>query len=309
MIEIQKSKIIRSIRDYFEKSGAIEVITNILRDFPNLDPNIYPLEVTYNNNFEEKIGYLHTSPEYEMKILLAKIKKDIYQITKVFRNFEGSKKHKVEFTMLEWYRTGYKMEDLIEDTHELIKKTAKDLYGKTKLIFQDKQFDLKDKDVITVDEAFYRYTGIYPDKHDDLIKYLLNKGDIKKEVEYEEAYFRVYGFYVEPNLGKERLTFLYDYPVKFSALSKIKNNKGRRFEGYINGLELVNGYEEESNYSRLKKILEKDQTEKEKNTGRKYPIDFKFLEACKDLPECSGASLGIDRLFMVLLNKSNINDV
>ncbi len=313
MIYEKKANVIKAIRNYFDITGATEVFTDILRDYPNLDSNIYPLEVYFfNEKDEKKRGFLHTSPEYEMKKILSHLKKDIYQITKVFRNYEGSQRHKIEFTMLEWYRVGYSLEELMEDTKNIFIQSAIAVHKKTQVEFSGKIYDLSDWEKITVDEAFYRYAGVYPDDFNGLLGFL-SSSNIKHEhldkMDWETAFFTVYAFYVEPELGKEKPTFIYDYPPEMSALAKIENGKGKRFEAYINGLELVNGYYEETDWKKIEERLKKDLEKKKKETGKDFPLDKDFLKSFKNMPECSGASLGIDRLLMVLLNKKNINDV
>jgi len=307
---LKKAKVLKSIRNYFDETGAVEVFTDILQEYPNLDSNIYPLKLkATNSSGEEKTYYLHTSPEISMKKLLAKYKTDIYQITKVFRNFEGSKKHKIEFTMLEWYRVGYSLEDLMEDTQNIFIQSAISIYKKPIISYMGKIFDLRKSEKITVDEAFYRYTGVSSEDYEGLLRFLSEKENIKIQIPYEEAFFRVYAFYVEPYLGSENLTFIYNYPPQFSAMAKIENGKGKRFEAYINGLELVNGYLELTDPKEQKERFLKDINQKKEETGEDYPIDTHFLDALKYLPPSSGASLGIDRLFMVLLNKDNIWEI
>lgn len=307
MLYVEKSKILKSIRDYFYKTQAIEVFTDILQDFPNLDNNIYPIELEVFNEKKEKLKkYLHTSPEPQMKKILSEIKSDIFQITKVFRNFEGSYKHKIEFTMLEWYRVGYNLQDLMEDTKNIFIETAISLYKKPKIVYKGKTYDLTNWESITIDEAFYKYTSIYPDDIDKMNKFLKEKENYFIETQdFEELFFRIYAFYVEPYLGLENPTFIYDYPPILSAFAKIENGKGKRFEAYINGIELVNGYWELNDPTELEERLKKD-VEKKKLEGYDYNINYEFIEASKNLPECSGASLGVDRLTMVLLNRDSI---
>ncbi len=307
----EKAKLLKAIREYFEKTGAIEVITDILRDYPNLDSNVYPLEVNYfDSSYNLKKGFLHTSPEYEMKKILSKEKKDIYQITKVFRNFEGSNKHKTEFLMLEWYRVGYNLNDLMEDTKNIFIETAIAIHKKTETFFKNKKYDLTHWEKITVEEAFYKYAGIYPDDYENMLKLIENKISTGiSNIDYETAFFLIYSNLVEPNLGIEKPTFIYNYPPQFSALAKVVEGKGQRFEAYIGGLELVNGYYEENNPEVIKKRLVEDIKRKKQETGNEYPVDTGFIETLKHLPVCSGASLGVDRLFMVLLNKDNIKSI
>ena len=308
-----KDKVYRAIREYFYKTGSIEVFTDILRDFPNLDSNIYPLEVEYTTSDGiRKRGFLHTSPEYEMKILLSEIKTDIFQIAKVFRDFEGSSKHKIEFTMLEWYRTDYSLEDLMEDTKNIFIETALSVKGKTKIIYKNKEFNLCDWDKITVEEAFFKFCNVDIENPKSMYKFLKNSPIEHKNIsieDWEEMFYLIYAFYVEKNLGLEKPTFIYNYPEKLGALSEIKNGKALRFEAYIYGLELVNGYKELTDVNRLKTLLETDARQKKLETGKEYPIDEKFLNSVKNMPKSAGASMGIDRLIMILLNKDNINQI
>ncbi|SNZ03345.1 lysyl-tRNA synthetase, class 2 [Persephonella hydrogeniphila] len=310
-IYIKKHKVMKAIREYFEKTGSIEVFTPIMNRFPNLDSNIFPVELQVENSCGESIkAYLHTSPEYNMKKILSQIKQDIHQITHVFRNYEGSKLHTVEFMMLEWYRVGKDMYQLMEDTKSIFVESALSIYNKTEILFRGKKYDLSKWEKITLEEAFYRYTGTDLENRDSLYKFLKNS-PIKHErispENYEELFFTVYSFYVEPNLGKDIPTFVYDFPPEFSALSKVIDGKGKRFEAYIGGVELVNGYYELIDREKVKDALEKDK-EKKSKSGKDYPVDYEFINSTVNLPECSGASLGIDRLLMVLLNKNEIRE-
>jgi lysyl-tRNA synthetase class 2 len=310
-IYTKKHKVIKAIREYFEKTGSTEVFTPIINRFPNLDPNIFPVELQVENSSGEKIkAYLHTSPEYNMKKILSQIKKDIHQITHVFRNYEGSKIHTIEFMMLEWYRVGKDLRQLMEDTKNILIQSALSIFNNTEILFRGKKYDLSKWEKITVQEAFYRYTGTDPEDKNSLYRFLKNShikhGNISPE-NYEELFYTVYSFYVEPNLGKEQPVFIYDYPPEFSALSKVINGKGKRFEAYIAGVELVNGYYELTDREKVKNCLYKDK-EKKSAAGKDYPIDNQFIESTGSLPECSGASLGIDRLLMVLLNKNEIRE-
>ena len=303
-----KSKIIKTIREYFYRTGAIEVFTDIMNDFPNLDSNVYPVELEVFNEKNEKLKkYLHTSPELEMKKILSEIKTDIFQIVKVFRNYEGSPKHKIEFLMLEWYRVNFNLDDLMDDTQNIFIETAISLNKKPVINFQGKVFDLRKSKKITVGEAFYKFTGIYPDniqKMNDFLK--KNEKYFEYSENWEELFFRIYAFYIEPNLGKEKLTFIYDFPPELSAMAKVIDGKGKRFEAYINGIELVNGYWELNDPVELEKRLLDDIEKKKREKGKEFYIDKKFIKSISNLPDSSGASLGIDRWLMVLFNKTDI---
>ncbi|NPA54052.1 MAG: elongation factor P--(R)-beta-lysine ligase, partial [Aquificae bacterium] len=189
-------------------------------------------------------------------------------------------------------------------------ETALAIHKKTKVFFQKKEYDLSNWEKITVDEAFYKYAEVYPDEYEKMVSLIREKLHFAgSNLDYETAFFLIYSHFVEPNLGKEKPTFIYDYPPEFSALAKIVNGKGKRFEAYINGLELVNGYYEENNPEEIKKRFNADIQKKKKEIGENFPIDKEFLESLRNLPECSGASLGVDRLMMVLLNKDNIKSI
>ncbi len=312
LIELHKAKhtVVKAIRSYFEKTGSTEVFTPYLNRYPNLDPNIYPVECEVEKSDGSRLTvYLHTSPEYNMKKLLPTVKSHIHQICHVFRNYEGSDRHTIEFMMLEWYRIGYNLEEMMEDVKSLFIETAVSLYGKPVITFKGKEYNLKEWEKITVDEAFYKYTGVHPEDTQGLINFLKRSNTYHNiREDYETVFYTVYAFYVEPYLGIEKPTFIYDYPPEFSALAKIENSRGKRFEAYIGGTELVNGYDEINDPLELRARLEKDRKKKEK-TGKKYPIDTQFINSCKSIPQFSGASLGIDRLLMVLLNKEKISSV
>jgi len=305
----KKGKVIDAIRKYFHETRAVEVFTPYLSLYPNLDPNIYPLSLTVEKD-RKFTAYLHTSPEYQMKKILSCIKKDIYQICHVFRDKELSSRHTVEFMMLEWYRVNYDLHMLMEDTVNIFVKAALSIKGSPIITYRGKDYDLQNWEKITVEEAFYRYAGVYPQDREGLYK-LLSSSKFKitnTDIEdYETNFFLVYSLFVEPNLGKENPVFIYDYPPEFSALAVIKDNRGKRFEGYIGGLELVNGYQELTDPLQLRVRLEKEKAEKLKE-GRDYPIDNSLINTLENMPPSSGASLGIDRLLMVLLNKVNIKD-
>lgn len=303
----KKSSILKSIREYFYTTSAIEVFTDISQKFPNLDPNVYPVEVNFFNEKRERIGmYLHTSPEIQMKKVLSEIRTDIFQITKVFRNFEGSSKHKTEFTMLEWYRVGYDLKDLMEDTKNIFINASVSVNRFPVCNFKGKKYDLTKWNYITVEEAFHNFTGCYLEI-DSLNNFLTRREkNFKPTDNFEELFYMVYAFYIEPNLGKEEPTFIYNYPPQFAALSKVENGVARRFEAYIDGIELVNGYQElNDRYQQLNRF--RQELDRKKMEGLEYKIDYDFIEAVGSMPDCSGASLGIDRLFMVLLNRDSIH--
>jgi len=276
---------INEIRDFFKEKGYTEVSTPLLLDFPNLDPNVEPIKVEVLERGEKKTKWLHTSPEYSMKKLLAKYKRDIFQITKVFRNNEWGKLHRIEFHMLEWYAVGCDYLYLIEELKQLLNRL----------------FGFKEFEVISVDDAFERLFGEKVPKREEELKELLRKKgiDFSEGEDWETLFYRAF-IEVERVLGFEKPTFLINFPEELCALAKVKGGYAERFELFIKGIELANGWSEETNPEEVKRRLEKEARK------RNLPLDEKFVKAHESMPECAGCSLGLDRLFSLFLGRREI---
>ncbi len=279
------SKFIETIRNFFKGKDYIEVSTSILRRCPNLDPNIDPVEVKLKN--KEGRFWLHTSPEYAMKKILSKYGKDIFQITKVFRNDAKGKLHSPEFTMLEWYKISADYNYIIDELKELLS-----LLGYSNF------------ETITVEEAFERYADIILSEDEEIFKNnLITAGyEFDDKEDWETIFYRIY-LEVERNLGKEKPTFLINFPKRLAILAKTSNNYAERFELYINGVEIANGWTEETDPEEVERRL-KAEAEK-----RNLPLDKEFIEAHKNMPESAGCSVGLERLFMVKEGLSSIWDI
>lgn len=279
---------IKQVRNFFYDKGYLEVSTPILLDFPNLDPNIEPIEVYIKERGEKKRKWLRTSPEYSMKKLLAKYKTDIFQLGKVFRNDEFGKLHRPEFHMLEWYAVGCDYKYLIEEIKQLLNK----LFGFTEF------------EVLSVEEAFERHFGESLPKEEEKLKDFLKRHNINYEEneDWETLFYRAF-IEVERKLGWEKPTFLIDFPKELSALAKVRNNYAERLELFIKGIELANGWTEETNPEEVRKRLEKE------SRKRNLPLDEEFIEIHKELPECAGCSIGIDRLFMLYVGASSLEEL
>jgi len=276
---------IEEIRSFFREKGYIEVSTPVLLDFPNLDSNIEPIGVVVKERGEERLKWLQTSPEYSMKKLLAKYKRDIFQIAKVFRNNEWGKIHRIEFHMLEWYAVGCDYKYLIEEVKQLIRR-----------LFPFNKFE-----VISVEEAFKRKFGERIPKNENDFKEFLKKKNIHflEEEDWETLFYRAF-IEVERELGKVNPTFLVDFPKELSALAKIKGDYAERFELFIHGIEIANGWTEEINPEEVKNRLIKE------SEKRNLPLDKEFIEAHHHITECAGCSIGLDRLFMLYIGKKEL---
>ena len=279
------SKFIETVRNFFREKNYIEVSTPILRRYPNLDPNTEPVEVKLKNS--EGRFWLHTSPEYAMKKILSRYGKDIFQITKVFRNDAKGKLHSPEFTMLEWYKVSADYNYIINELKELLS-----LFG------------YNDFETITVEEAFERYADIILSEDEEIFKNnLITAGyEFDDKEDWETIFYRIY-LEVERNLGKEKPTFLINFPKRLAILAKTSNNYAERFELYINGVEIANGWTEETDPEEVERRL-KEEAEK-----RNLPLDKEFIEAHKNMPESAGCSVGLERLFMVKEGLSSIWDI
>ena len=281
----KRAEIIKKIREFFEKRGFLEVET------PFLLPYIIP--EAHIDAIKAGDGYLHTSPELCMKFLLAKGYGNIFQICKCFRKGERGRIHLPEFTMLEWYHVGIDYNGLMRECEELIIFLCEEMSGKREINYRGKKVDLTPSwEEISLEEAFKRYASIS-------LEDAINKGRFEEIMVNE----------IEPNLGIEKPTFVKDYPSSMCALSKIKDNFAERFELYIAGLELANGYTELTDLNEIKKRLE-EENEKRKKMGKEvYPMPEEFFLKAKRIPECAGIALGLDRLIMLLLNEDDIRSV
>jgi len=254
--------------------------------------------------------YLHTSPEFACKKLLAAGERRIFTFASVYRNGERGPLHAPEFTMLEWYRAGEPYETVMEDTLRLLAIAA------GTLSYRGATLDpARPAERITVAEAFACHAGI------DLLPTLGDRDALAAQVKdtrlaaddsWSDIFSRVLATRIEPKLGRERPTLLYEYPVIEAALARSSARDPRvaeRFELYALGVELANGFGEltDPDIQRARFIAEMD--EKERVYGTRYPIDEGFLSALALMPEASGVALGFDRLVMLATGAAQIDQV
>jgi len=304
-----------AVRAYFNEEGFVEVTTHAVVPHPNLDPNIYPVPVNIGDLSGESCRHwLHTSPELSMKKLLAKGSGSIYQIGPVFRNEEHTRLHRCEFSMLEWYRMDAGYEDAIRDTMRVVRSVCRAVTDGEELIFGGRSYDLAEQwEEVTMAEAFSRYAGVDSLTHDDLAEALEGLGyRVNAESGIEDLFFRVYVDAVEPFLGVERPTIVKDYPSFLGTMARPREDDPHtleRFEVYIAGLELANGYTELTDAVELAVRMEKVLTDLSVDGVEGLTIDDQFLEAMTDLPPCAGVSVGMDRLAMLALDAPDISQV
>ncbi len=304
-----------AVRAYFNDEGFVEVTTPALVGHPNLDPNIRPLPVTTTDlSGGSFLNWLHTSPELSMKKLLARGSGSIYQIGPVFRDEEHTRLHRCEFSMLEWYRMDADYEDAIRDTIRVIRAVHRAVTNDYELTFGGRSYDLEGQwEEVTMAEAFLRYAGVDSLAHDDLAEALEDLGyRVGADAGIEDLFFRVYIDAVEPYLGVERPTIVKDYPSFLGTMAKPREDDPHfleRFEVFIAGMELANGYTELADAVELAERMEKVLMDLSADGVEGLTIDDPFLEAMADLPPCAGVSLGMDRLAMLALDLDDISQV
>ncbi len=294
----QRARMLQDIRAFFAARHVLEVETPALSQAANSDPFIESFQVKN----QPQPRYLHTSPEYPMKRLLAAGSGDIYQICKVWRHGEVGKHHNPEFTLLEWYRTGFNYRQLINEVNQLLC-----------LLFKlDQQQSL----IISYQQLFLEKFGMNPHtvEHTDLVSCVeanisgLDTG----QLDHQGMLDALLTHCIEPDFATEHLTFVIDYPVSQAALAALRTDQqitvAMRFEVYLGQLELGNGYQEETDYTRNKAILEKEN--QQRALPQKVPVDTRFLKAMKaGMPTCAGVAIGLDRILMKITHKNRIDQV
>ena len=311
----RRSTILERTRAFFRRKGFIEVDPPIAVAYPNIDPNVFPVVLTDAAGRGSK-RFLHTSPELSMKKLIAAGSGNIFCLGKVFRDREGSPLHHPEFTMLEWYRIGEPVEAVMEDVEALAREMAGEIDGKEEISRGGAVFPLSGKWArLELSDLFTDLLGApMTGNREALGSALLRKGIRPGNAEtWEDLFFRAYVDVIEPALSGMGTVFLTGYPSALAGMARRrKGNDGlcERFEGYICGVELVNGYEELTDLSEQEERLRRLAALHEQQTGSALPVDPEFLDALRHgLPPCSGAALGFDRLVMLLLGKETIADV
>jgi elongation factor P--(R)-beta-lysine ligase len=291
----RRAHILRQVRRFFDDRGFVEVDTPAMVPSPGLDVHLDAIEVL------PAVGprWLHTSPEYQMKRLLGDGLGRIYQICKCFRKGERGHLHHEEFAMLEWYRANAGSAEVMADTEQLVAALAGGPDGVAPTLHvEGRRVDVAPPwDRVTVEEAFRRHA----------------QADVWQLLDDEEAFFRTFVERVQPNLGHHRATFLVAWPAPMASLARLAPDDPRvadRFEAFIGGIELCNGFGELVDPVEQRHRLERDQAERRRLGKPVYPLDERFLEVLeRGLPPSGGNALGLDRLIMLLLGKTRLDEV
>ena len=296
-----RARILQQIRAFFLERDVLEVDTPALSYAGLSEPNIESFQVIHSTD----LLYLHTSPELPMKRLLAAGSGSIYQIARAFRQGESGRNHNPEFTLLEWYRVGWGYRELMDEIAQLVTT----IIGTERLI--------KPPEWLSYGEAFNRYLAIDPliASADELARCAEGQGiDLQAdEMDHSGWLDLLFAEKIQPHLGRGRITFIYDYPADQASLARLKAenpNLAERFELFVEGAELGNGFGELTDAKEQRLRFEHDLKIREKRGAHCPPIDEHFLAALEHgLPECSGVAIGIDRLVMAVLEAGAIDEV
>lgn len=296
-----RAVLLQKIRAFFDARGVLEVETPALSQAGTTDWHLASFPVAQAEGGER---YLHTSPEFAMKRLLAAGTGDIWQACKVFRVGETGRLHNPEFTLIEWYRLGVDWQRLMHEVAELVQALLPRLDPRPEFL--------------SYREAFLRHAGFDPftaDVEDCLRALPASEGALPgpADLDFDGWLDWVAGSRVYPALGQERLTFVYDYPPSQAALARIRAEEppvAERFEVFVAGIELGNGFQELTDPAEQRRRFEADLRMRAERALKPIPMDERLIHALEQgLPECSGVALGFDRLVMLAAGVAAIDCV
>lgn len=295
----RRAELLAQIRHFFADRQVLEVETPALSRAASSEVHLQSMQVSVANI---PIGYLHTSPELAMKRLLAAGSGDIYQLCKVFRAGEQGTRHNPEFTLLEWYRLGFDMQAMMQEVAALLNELLATQLHDAPIFMSYRQAFLDyaqiDPLASTPDQwqaAFNQYSGeeVAGASGTDWLDLLLS-------------------LVVQPKLPAARLVFITHFPAVQASLAKLDDadpRVARRFEVFVNGSELANGFEELTDYREQQQRIEAEQCVRREQGLACLPEDERFLAAlAHGLPACSGVAVGVDRILMLVAGLTQVNE-
>jgi elongation factor P--(R)-beta-lysine ligase len=311
---VARNRIAAAVRQWFDNRGFLEVDCAALQVSPGNETHLHAFAtdlILPDGSHERR--YLHTSPEFACKKLLAAGETRIFNMGHVFRNRERTLTHSPEFTMLEWYRANEPYAAIIEDSLALVRLAA-DVAGARQFSWRGRVVEPAAKpEWLTVAEAFRKFAGV------DLLN-ALNRDDLADQCpvrfteqdSWSDLFSRILVEKIEPHLGNGAVTVLYEYPAREAALARVCTHDPRvaeRFELYACGVELANGFGELTDAVEQRRRFEAEMDLKEQLYGERYPIDEDLLIALKLMPPAAGVALGLDRLVMLATGATRIDQV
>ncbi len=302
-----RAQLYNKIRDFFSERAVLEVETPLLGSGCGTDPQLDFFNTYYCTPPLQHKLFLQTSPEFAMKRLLASGSGSIYQICKAFRNGESGRFHNPEFTLLEWYRVGFTLPELMDEIAELMS-----------LLFKN-YIALNDPQRFSYQEIFQHYTGLNAlefsyKKYSDYAQ-SNNVADAVTICGYDHGLWLdfIFSHNIQPNLGQNAVAMIFGYPACQSSLARINKDNSKitdRVEVFINGVELGNGYYELTDAKEQSKRFDEEIAFR-RQIKRPVTVKDKHLIAALEqgLPECSGMAIGLDRILMLMTGSSIIDEV
>ncbi|MGK0673919.1 MAG: EF-P lysine aminoacylase EpmA [Halothiobacillaceae bacterium] len=300
-----RARMLRGIRAFFTARGVLEVETPLLARAASTDVHLESLRVSDRRG---EVGFLHTSPEFFMKRLLAAGSGPIYQVSKVFRGGEVGRWHNPEFTLLEWYRPGFSLDALMDEVEALVRALAQDMPSRPGISRR-----------IGYREVFIEHIGVDPWATD--VETLMSCARTHGlDVEHAEHFSLddwldlLFAGALAPRLPSDALTFIHGFPPSQAALAKRMMRDGRevaaRFELFWGELELANGFDELQDAQEQERRFAADNAERERRGLPTMPPDDRLVEALRaGLPACAGVAVGLDRLLARLLGAAGLDEV
>ncbi len=292
-----RRELYRIIREYFEGLGFCEVETPVVAGWYGLDLNIEPFVTQYANG---KMLYLQVSPEFFLKKLVIAGYDKVFEIARVFRNGEYTPLHNPEFAMLEWYEQGKSYWDVMKRVEDLIVHVSSKFHAVWNL-------DLSTPwEKVSLRDIFREYTGIDIDEFKGDIGRFLERAEeqgynIKADYSWNDVFFLLFVDKVEPKIPKDRPLFIYDYPCPLGGMAKFKDDfYTERFELYLGGIEIANGYSE--------LVDPEEQLRRWEMVGDAVDVDF--IEGLRSYEgNIGGIAVGLDRLLLLMMGKKRVQDV
>ena len=306
----QRAALLQRAREFFAARGLTEVDTPVLVTAPVSDVHIHSATVRLTAARAASAAapplYLHTSPEYAMKRLLAAGSGDIYQICHVVRGFEHGRLHNPEFTLIEWYRVGFSLADLMDEVEALVRA----LLGASAPAASER---------ISYRDAFLRELGLDPLSAAETVLAqaaqplaLGGAGATAGGMSRDDWLELLMGAIVGPRLGRGTLTFVHSYPASQAALARLDPADPRlaqRCELYCEGIELANGFHELASAAEQRARFEADNAQRRRLGLSVSPLDERLLAALARLPDCAGVALGFDRTLMLAVGAASLEEV
>lgn len=303
----QRARMLEQLRAFFSERNVLEVGTPMLSRAATTDVHIDSFQVADPDLGWQ--GYLHTSPEFPMKRLLAAGSGSIYQVCKVFRRAEQGARHNPEFSMLEWYRVGFDHHQLMQEVDEFVRSLLSEYIKLAETQSFSYQSVFQQRLAINPFTATVTELKDCAEKHGcpDVIGLGLEESEKDNWLELLLSHA------IEPSLPKNCPVFIYDFPASQASLARIRNDEfpvAERFELYIHGMELANGFHELADGKEQRQRFENDNHLRQQQGKQQLVMDENLLAALEQgLPDCAGVALGLDRLLMLATGSTKIEQV